>query len=135
MGFYRQGCVQRRARAWQDGPSHANACCLYEAPSPDAIMAAAARAGVPADEIVEVGTAVPQFAGRFQDWAAAEHHRRLDPPLTTRSDQAIAFPPAATPIRDGSGRHGSVPSRDLRTTSGFREHLQQSRGLVLSQHR
>ncbi|TML70027.1 MAG: DUF4242 domain-containing protein [Actinobacteria bacterium] len=28
--------------------------CLYEAPSPDAILAAARRAGVPADEIVEV---------------------------------------------------------------------------------
>ncbi len=28
--------------------------CLYEAPSPDAIMAAAKRAGVPADTIVEV---------------------------------------------------------------------------------
>ena len=28
--------------------------CLYEAPSPDAILAAAKRAGVPADSIVEV---------------------------------------------------------------------------------
>ncbi len=28
--------------------------CLYEAPSPDAIMTAAARAGVPVDSIVEV---------------------------------------------------------------------------------
>ena len=28
--------------------------CLYEAPSPDAIVAAAKRAGVPADSIVEV---------------------------------------------------------------------------------
>ena len=28
--------------------------CLYEAQSPDAIIAAARRAGVPADEIVEV---------------------------------------------------------------------------------
>ena len=31
--------------------------CLYEAQSPDAIIAAAQRAGVPADEIVEVTTA------------------------------------------------------------------------------
>lgn len=45
--------------------------CLYEAPSPDAIRAAARRADVPADEIVEVGPAVPQFAGRLRDWAAA----------------------------------------------------------------
>ena len=29
--------------------------CLYEAPSPDAILAAARRANVPADAIVEVG--------------------------------------------------------------------------------
>lgn len=28
--------------------------CLYEAPSPDRIVAAARRAGIPADEIVEV---------------------------------------------------------------------------------
>ena len=28
--------------------------CLYEAPSPDAILAAATRAGIPADEVVEV---------------------------------------------------------------------------------
>ena len=28
--------------------------CLYEAPSPDAIIAAAARAGIPADVVTEV---------------------------------------------------------------------------------
>src|SRR5919201_4032301 len=43
--------------------------CLYEAPSPDAILAAARRVNVPADEIVEVGAATPQFAGRLSDWA------------------------------------------------------------------
>src|SRR6266540_225445 len=43
--------------------------CLYEAPSPDAILAAARRANLPADEIVEVGSAVPEFAGRLRDWA------------------------------------------------------------------
>jgi hypothetical protein len=45
--------------------------CLYEAPSPDAIRAAARRADIPADEIVEVGPATPQFAGRLSDWADA----------------------------------------------------------------
>ena len=45
--------------------------CLYEAPSPDSILAAAKRADVPADEIVEVGAATPQFAGRLRDWADA----------------------------------------------------------------
>jgi hypothetical protein len=39
--------------------------CLYEAPSPDAILAAAQRANVPADVIVEVDSAVPEFAGRL----------------------------------------------------------------------
>ena len=29
--------------------------CLYEAPSPEAIRAAATRAGIPADAVVEVG--------------------------------------------------------------------------------
>jgi hypothetical protein len=43
--------------------------CLYEAPSPEAILAAAKRANVPADAVVEVGTATPQFADRLQDWA------------------------------------------------------------------
>jgi Protein of unknown function (DUF4242) len=45
--------------------------CLYEAPSPESILAAAKRANVPADEIVEVGPATPQFSGRLRDWADA----------------------------------------------------------------
>jgi Nickel responsive protein SCO4226-like len=45
--------------------------CLYEAPSPEAIRAAARRADVPVDEIVEVGPATPQFSGRLRDWADA----------------------------------------------------------------
>lgn len=43
--------------------------CLYEAPSPEAILDAARRADVPADEIVEVSAATPQFSGRLRDWA------------------------------------------------------------------
>ncbi len=43
--------------------------CLYEAPSPDAILAAAEKVDVPADVIVEVSAATPQFAGRLRDWA------------------------------------------------------------------
>jgi hypothetical protein len=35
--------------------------CLYEAPSPDAIIAAAKRANVPADEIVEVSKFQPEL--------------------------------------------------------------------------
>jgi hypothetical protein len=45
--------------------------CLYEAPSPDAILTAARRASVPADEIVEIGPAVPQLSRRLRDWADA----------------------------------------------------------------
>jgi len=48
--------------------------CLYEAPSSDAIIAAARRANVPADEIVEVqpdAVGVPG-AGRVQEWAASQ---------------------------------------------------------------
>jgi hypothetical protein len=33
--------------------------CLYESPSPEAIVAAARRAGVPVDSIVEVSRLVP----------------------------------------------------------------------------
>ena len=45
--------------------------CLYEAPSADAIMAAARRANVPADAVVEVGAATPSFSDRLRDWANA----------------------------------------------------------------
>lgn len=45
--------------------------CLYEAPSADAILAAARRAEVPADKIVEVDAATPQFADRLGAWADA----------------------------------------------------------------
>jgi hypothetical protein len=45
--------------------------CLYEAPSPDAIVAAAAKANVPVDSVIEVGAAVPAFAPRLEDWAGA----------------------------------------------------------------
>ncbi len=46
--------------------------CLYEAPSPDAILAAARRAKVPADEIVEVGAGTPEFSDRLRDWASSQ---------------------------------------------------------------
>ncbi len=46
--------------------------CLYEAPTPDAIVEAAKRANVPADVVVEVDTAVPELSGRLRDWAAAQ---------------------------------------------------------------
>ena len=45
--------------------------CLYEAPSPDAIVAAARRADVPVDVVVEVSAATPQFSDRLRDWADA----------------------------------------------------------------
>lgn len=45
--------------------------CLYEAPSPEAIVAAARKANVPADVIVEVDAATPQFASRLSAWADA----------------------------------------------------------------
>ena len=46
--------------------------CLYEAPSPEAIMTAARRANLPADAVVEVGPAVPELSGRLRDWAGAQ---------------------------------------------------------------
>jgi hypothetical protein len=45
--------------------------CLYEAPSADAILAAARRADVPADVVVEVGAGTPGFSDRLEDWAAS----------------------------------------------------------------
>lgn len=45
--------------------------CLYEAPSPEALETAARKADVPADRIVEVDAAVPQFAERLSNWADA----------------------------------------------------------------
>ena len=49
--------------------------CLYEAPSPEAILAAARQANIPADEIVEVGPAVDELSERLKDWADAVHSR------------------------------------------------------------
>jgi hypothetical protein len=46
--------------------------CLYEAPTPDAILAAAHKANVPADAIIEVGAGTPEFADRLRDWAEAQ---------------------------------------------------------------
>ncbi len=46
--------------------------CLYEASSPDAILAAAKRANVPADAIVEVGPASPDLKPRLREWAVAQ---------------------------------------------------------------
>ena len=46
--------------------------CLYEAPSPEAIRAAAKRADIPADEIVEVGPATLELTDRLRDWANAQ---------------------------------------------------------------
>ena len=46
--------------------------CLYEAPSPEAIIAAARRADVPVDAIVEVDAAAPQLVGRLKSWAEAQ---------------------------------------------------------------
>jgi hypothetical protein len=43
--------------------------CLYEAPSAEAIAAAARRANLPADAVVEVGAATPWLSDRLQDWA------------------------------------------------------------------
>jgi Nickel responsive protein SCO4226-like len=37
--------------------------CLYEAPSPDELISAARRAGIPADVIVEVNRVSPEMAG------------------------------------------------------------------------
>ena len=45
--------------------------CLYEAPSPDAIVEAARRADVPADAIVEV-EADTIGPGRAPEWAASQ---------------------------------------------------------------
>ena len=43
--------------------------CLYEAPSAEMIVAAARRANVPADAVVEVGAGTPEFSDRLQGWA------------------------------------------------------------------
>jgi hypothetical protein len=49
--------------------------CLYEAPSSEAIIAAARRADVPADAVVEVSSASPELVPRLQAWAGAQARR------------------------------------------------------------
>ena len=46
--------------------------CLYEAPSAAAIIAAAQRADIPADEVVEVEPGTLGVSGRPQEWAASQ---------------------------------------------------------------
>jgi Protein of unknown function (DUF4242) len=46
--------------------------CLYEAPSAEAIMAAAKRANIPADAIVEVEPHTLGAPGRPNEWAATQ---------------------------------------------------------------
>jgi hypothetical protein len=45
--------------------------CLYEAPSPDAVMVAARQANIPVDAVVEVSPATLELSGRLRDWAAS----------------------------------------------------------------
>lgn len=46
--------------------------CLYEAPSADAIVAAARRANIPADEVVEVESDALAVPGRLREWAQTQ---------------------------------------------------------------
>jgi hypothetical protein len=46
--------------------------CLYEAPSADAIIAAARRANMPADRIIEVERQTLGSPGRPYEWAAGQ---------------------------------------------------------------
>jgi hypothetical protein len=46
--------------------------CLYEAPSADAVIAAARRADLPSDAIVEVSPASVELSGRLRDWAGSQ---------------------------------------------------------------
>jgi len=46
--------------------------CLYEAPSASAIIAAAQRADIPADAVVEVEPGTLGVSGRPQEWAASQ---------------------------------------------------------------
>ena len=46
--------------------------CLYEAPSTEAIMAAAKRANIPADAVVEIEPQTLGVSGRPYEWAAAQ---------------------------------------------------------------
>jgi hypothetical protein len=46
--------------------------CLYEAPSADAIVAAAKRANIPADEVVEVQRDAVAVPGRLREWAQSQ---------------------------------------------------------------
>jgi hypothetical protein len=45
--------------------------CLYEAPSPEAIVAAAKRSDIPVDVVVEVSPAAVELSPRLREWADA----------------------------------------------------------------
>ena len=76
--------------------------CLYEAPNPEAIRAAARRLGVPADTIVEVGSEVGPLAAAIT-------------PLREQVGAPARLRPKARPAgRSDRGTPG--PPRDQRTT-------------------
>ena len=52
--------------------------CLYEAPSPDAIRRAAARAGVPADVVVEMAERVLPDGSSAGIWSVRAHSAVVD---------------------------------------------------------
>ena len=90
--------------------------CLYEAPSPDAIMDAARRANVPADKIVEVSKFVPAESLAGLGCSPGRNPRsgflRLDPRL--RRGRSLKASPSAPHAR----HNASVPVRRLRACPG-----------------
>ena len=77
--------------------------CLYEAPSPDAIVAAAKRAGIPADVVTEVSriTANTFRCPSGDVVAVASHDYQLTIPRTIRmtANPAAAISRARPPLR------------------------------------
>jgi hypothetical protein len=81
--------------------------CLYEAPSPETIRAAARRAHVPVDAITEVHAAVPALTDRLRDWAGPRTAPPQAPQRGVAAESRIAdeLDPPVHPRRpDGGGQ-------------------------------
>ena len=85
--------------------------CLYEAPSPDAIIAAARLANVPVDAVVEVGPATLELSGRLRDWAGTR-----SPPRTSGRSAPIGAWRIGDPS-DGQYTPDTVHAAALRAVS------------------
>src|SRR6516165_7203264 len=96
--------------------------CLYEAPNPEAIRAAARRLGVPADTIVEVGSEIGPLAAAIA-------------PLREQVGAAARLPAQSAAARQSRPRDINPGARNPPQRDGSRQRCQRRHRASVSQSR